>query len=105
VLEKEQNISRICVIHLKFTANTIISRECVVPDLCLQDGSCCRKYNFDGLDLHWQYPGDPEAKGVPADKENFVLLLKVWLFGETGVHKYCILTERPVTVWFCSQNT
>jgi hypothetical protein len=34
VSEREQNISRIPVIHLKFTTNTIIGRECAVPNLC-----------------------------------------------------------------------
>jgi hypothetical protein len=33
VLGREQNISRIPLIHLKFTANTIIGRECAVPNL------------------------------------------------------------------------
>ncbi|PSN42059.1 hypothetical protein C0J52_15587 [Blattella germanica] len=33
-----------------------------------------KKYNFDGLDMHWQYP--TEKNGVPADRENFVYLLK-----------------------------
>ncbi|PNF17850.1 hypothetical protein B7P43_G02228 [Cryptotermes secundus] len=37
--------------------------------------SFLRKYEFDGLDLHWQYPGQ-QYGGVPADKENFVHLLK-----------------------------
>lgn len=36
--------------------------------------SFLREYEFDGLDLHWQYPG--EQHGVRADKENFVHLLK-----------------------------
>ncbi|KAJ9597942.1 hypothetical protein L9F63_011229, partial [Diploptera punctata] len=33
-----------------------------------------KEYDFDGLDMHWQYPS--EQHGVPADRLNFVFLLK-----------------------------
>lgn len=36
---------------------------------------CFRKYNFDGLDLDWEYPA--KRGGAPADRENFVHLVKV----------------------------
>jgi len=32
------------------------------------------KYNFDGFDLDWEYPGD--RGGVPADKENYISLVR-----------------------------
>lgn len=40
----------------------------------------CRRlieeYNFDGIDLDWEYPGYAAHSGTPADTENFNLLLK-----------------------------
>ena len=34
------------------------------------------KYDFDGIDIDWEYPGFAEHSGRPKDKENFTLLLK-----------------------------
>jgi len=36
----------------------------------------CRNWNFDGVDLDWEYPSNEERGGRPADKANFALLLK-----------------------------
>lgn len=33
-------------------------------------------YNFDGIDLDWEYPGYTSHSGTPADTENFNLLLR-----------------------------
>ena len=37
-----------------------------------------RKYGFDGLDMNWMYPGFRDGSRVQ-DRENFVILLKVFV--------------------------
>ena len=34
------------------------------------------EYNFDGIDLDWEYPGMEDHSGTPDDKANFKLLLE-----------------------------
>lgn len=38
--------------------------------------SLIEAYNFDGIDLDWEYPGYAPNGGTPADKQNFTLLLQ-----------------------------
>ncbi|XP_076292557.1 putative chitinase 2 [Lasioglossum baleicum] len=35
-----------------------------------------QEYGFNGFDLDWEFPADASRGGVPADRDNFVLLLK-----------------------------
>jgi hypothetical protein len=45
-----------------------------------------------------------EGNGVPADKENFVSLLKVCLLRETNVQNYRILNTQFSCSWLCHIN-
>lgn len=36
----------------------------------------CREYNFDGIDVDWEYPGFVDHNGTPNDKVNFTLLMQ-----------------------------
>lgn len=36
----------------------------------------CKQYDFDGIDIDWEYPGYAPHQGRPQDKENFTLLLQ-----------------------------
>nr|AUF41628.1 chitinase 4 [Rhynchophorus ferrugineus] len=38
--------------------------------------SIIRQYNFDGIEIHWEYPGAEEFGGQPADKEYFQLFME-----------------------------
>lgn len=35
----------------------------------------CKQYDFDGIDVDWEYPGFEGHSGRPQDKQNFTLLL------------------------------
>jgi len=49
------------------TKRTRFAEQCV---------SLIKDYGFDGIDLDWEYPTNTRHSGTPADKANFVLLLK-----------------------------
>jgi chitinase len=54
------------------------------------------EFDFDGIDIDWEYPGYADHKGTPNDKHNFTLLLRT-LRDSLDAHekttgKYCLLT-------------
>lgn len=50
-------------------------------------------YNFDGIDLDWEYPGYSEHSGTPQDKANFNLLLQAV---RTAIDNYGIAHNKTM---------
>ncbi|MFP4242597.1 MAG: glycosyl hydrolase family 18 protein [Chitinispirillaceae bacterium] len=42
---------------------------------CSSARALIEQYNFDGIDIDWEYPGFTDHNGTPQDAQNFVLLL------------------------------
>ncbi|CAO2656569.1 Nn.00g053720.m01.CDS01 [Neocucurbitaria sp. VM-36] len=55
-------------------------------------------YNFDGVDLDWEYPAADDRGGVKADKANFVTFMKE--LGETFGTRYGISITLPASFWY-----
>lgn len=54
--------------------STLVANVQLRQQFVKQVSSFVRKYNFDGLDLDWEYP--TQRGGNPSDRENFVALTK-----------------------------
>ncbi|KAF2850135.1 glycoside hydrolase family 18 protein [Plenodomus tracheiphilus IPT5] len=61
-------------------------------------GSFLRTYNFDGVDLDWEYPAADDRGGNKADKVNFVTFLQE-LRSAFGT-RYGISLTLPASFWY-----
>lgn len=70
----------------------------------------CKKYQLDGIDIDWEYPGFAEHNGRPQDTQNFTLLLEelhkaakkqnppllVTIAAPAGPHHYCNMEVNKI---------
>lgn len=54
----------------------VASREAGRTQFAHSCNDLIRKYDFDGIDIDWEFPGFAEHKGTRADRVNFTLLLQ-----------------------------
>jgi len=62
----------------------------VFVDQCLE---LIQAFNFDGIDLDWEYPGFVDHGGTPQDEGNFTLLLQEL---RTALDSYGISVNKPM---------
>jgi len=67
-----------------------------------------REYDFDGLDIDWEYPGSGERGGYPADRKNYVALLADFHAAmraeakQSGKPELLLTIAAPSSLWFLS---
>ncbi|HWZ87785.1 MAG TPA: glycoside hydrolase family 18 protein [Polyangiaceae bacterium] len=70
--------------------------------------SLLREYDFDGLDIDWEYPGSGERGGYSADRHNYVTLLaelQAAMQAEakrSGKPELLLTIAAPSSLWFLS---
>ena len=52
-------------------ASSYTNRQTFISSLV----SFLRKYGLDGVDIDWEYPAATDRGGIPADTENYILLM------------------------------
>jgi chitinase len=64
------------------------------------------KYNLDGVDFDWEYPGAPAMEGMPAgtkaDTDNYLMFLKAITPWAHGLKK-TISIAAPASFWYLKQ--
>lgn len=55
----------------QLVASTAVNRQTFIDSLI----SFMQKYGLDGVDIDWEYPAANDRGGIPADTDNFVLLM------------------------------
>lgn len=62
----------------------------------------CDQYNFDGIDIDWEYPGFAEHNGHPEDKHHFTLFLSELYQAAKAHHPPLLVTiAAPAGPWHC----
>jgi len=56
------------------------------------------KYNFDGVDIDWEYPTADDRGGSPEDKDNYLSLVKE--MRKMFKSKYLITIAAPASYWY-----
>lgn len=65
--------------------------------------SFCKKYDFDGVDIDWEYPCFDVHSGRPQDKHNFTLLLKeIYTAAKNQSPKLLVTIAAPAGPWHYS---
>lgn len=62
----------------------------------------CKQYDFDGVDIDWEYPGFTEHQGRPQDKTNYTLLLKeLYKAAKDQKTPLLVTIAAPAGPWHC----
>ncbi len=55
-------------------------------------GNMIRRYGFDGIDIDWEFPTDPQFNGTPEDSKNFTHMMQVVRDTLDAIDKGLLLT-------------